>query len=174
MIEIVSGTNRANSNSIIVAGIYSNILSDEGAENNIIDLKNLPKDYISSALYEESGKNEKFNILAQRMLEAKKFIFIVPEYNGSFPGVLKAFIDGLKFPFTLREKKAALIGLSSGSQGGSLAVSHMTDILNYCGTHVLAQKPRLSNIESYISNGEISNNLYMALIREQIREFIKF
>ena len=51
MIEIVSGTNRTNSNSIIVAGIYSNLLSEEGIENKIIDLKKLTKGlYLKCAL----------------------------------------------------------------------------------------------------------------------------
>ena len=43
----------------------------------------------------------------------------------------------------VQDKKAALVGISSGVQGAGLALSHLTDIFNYCGMHVLAQKPKL-------------------------------
>ena len=42
------------------------------------------------------------------MSQSEKFVFIVPEYNGSFPGVLKTFIDGLAFPDTFEQKKNVL------------------------------------------------------------------
>ncbi|MGB3468585.1 MAG: NAD(P)H-dependent oxidoreductase [Cyclobacteriaceae bacterium] len=174
MITIISSTNRKDSNSSIIAGIYQNILQEENEESEIIRLTDMPADFISSALYEQGGKNEQFNSLRDKMMNAEKFVFIVPEYNGSFPGVLKTFIDGLKFPDTFTGKKSALVGLSSGIQGAVLAMSHMTDILNYCGTSVLSQKPKLSGIEKNLENGELTNPLYQQLIKDQIKAFIKF
>lgn len=174
MIEIISGTNRHDSNSILIATLYSARLKKLGIASGVIDLIHLPKDFIGSALYENAGRNEEFNVFRERMLRAEKYIFIVPEYNGSFPGVLKTFIDGLEFPNTFKEKKAALVGLSSGTQGGGPALSHLTDILNYCGTHVLAQKPRLAKIDSYVDGENLQNSLYHQLLDEQIQEFIKF
>ena len=79
--------------------------------------------------------------------QCEKFVFITPEYNGSFPGVLKAFIDGMRFPGTFEGKKCALVGISAGTQGGALAMSHLTDIFNYLGMTVLANKPRLPLLE---------------------------
>ena len=109
------------------------------------------------------------------MSQAQKYVFIVPEYNGSFPGVLKTFIDGLEYPNTFKNKKCALVGLSSGVQGGGLALSHLTDIFNYCGMNVLALKPKLARIEAHIDGDfQITNNLYMQLLKEQAEKFIEF
>jgi chromate reductase len=110
----------------------------------------------------------------QLVVDSHKLIFIVAEYNGSFPGVLKAFIDGMDFPHAFRDKKAALVGLSSGVQGGGLALSHLTDILNYCGTHVLAKKPKLGFIERHFDGVKLTDLNYERRVREQIAAFVKF
>lgn len=175
MYVIVSSTNRKNSVTRKISGIYQNLLSEMGVESSLIDLYDLPQDYIFSALYDNGGKNEEFNPHREVMAKATKFIFVVPEYNGSFPGVLKAFIDGLKFPTTFTDKKSALVGLSSGQQGAGLALSHLTDILNYCGTHVLAFKPKLSNIDDNMDMTEkMLSDKYLSYLKRQAEQFVKF
>ncbi|MCG8317927.1 MAG: NAD(P)H-dependent oxidoreductase [Cytophagales bacterium] len=174
MIVIIAGTNRKNSKTRVISKIYQGILSKLGEESIILDLANVPSDFIVSALYENSGKNADFNKYRQVIENCSKFVFIVPEYNGSFPGVLKAFIDGLKYPDSFTDKKCALVGISSGTQGGGLAVSHLTDIFNYCGMHVLALKPKLARIEANTSNGRITNDLYRELLENQARQIIDF
>lgn len=173
-VYIISGTNRVASMSYQIALIYQALLKDLKTESEIIDLQLLPEDFTFSALYEMSGKNEAFNKYRQMMAEGKKFVFVVPEYNGSFPGVLKAFIDGLEFPNSFRDKKCALVGVSSGIQGAGLALSHLTDIFNYCGMHVLAQKPKLAHIDDHFNNGEVVNELYVSLLKEQAEKLVEF
>jgi len=174
MISIISGTNRKNSLSSVVAGIYKEMMEKAGFACHMINLQDLPADFIASALYENAGSHELFNKMRDEMATTEKFVIIVPEYNGSFPGVLKAFIDGLKFPDTFSGKKCALVGISSGVQGAVLAMSHLTDILNYCGTHVLSLKPKLSGIEKHLVDGEITNPLYVQLLEDQVKAFINF
>ncbi|MDH5474071.1 MAG: NAD(P)H-dependent oxidoreductase [Cyclobacteriaceae bacterium] len=174
MIQIISGTNRVDSVSKILSQTYQGILSSLGHESNIIDLNDLPEDFAYSALYNNAGKNQDFNIFRETMLNAEKFVFIVPEYNGSFPGVLKTFIDGLQFPDTFKNKKAALVGLSSGIQGAGLALSHLTDIFNYCGMHILAQKPKLMHIEKNMKDKKELGDFYTSLLQEQAEMFIAF
>lgn len=174
IIYIISGTNRENALSLEIAHIYKNEIENLGAKAEIIDLKELPEDYIAAALYDNAGAHEGMVELRKKMKEGKKFVFIIPEYNGSFPGVLKAFIDGLEFPHTFTNKKCALVGVSSGIQGGVLAMSHMTDILNYCGSHVLARKVKLAGIGKNMLQGKITNELYNQLIGWQLNEFLAF
>ncbi|MEQ9286257.1 MAG: NAD(P)H-dependent oxidoreductase [Cyclobacteriaceae bacterium] len=173
MITIVSGTNRKNSVSKKISRLYERILKSKGQDTEIIYLEDMPEDFIGTALYENAGQNDSFNGVRKQMYESQKMVFIVPEYNGSFPGVLKAFIDGLKFPGTFTNKKCALVGLSSGVQGGGLALSHLTDIFNYCGMHVLAFKPKLSRIEDNFTENKLSK-LYNSLLEEQADKFIQF
>ncbi len=173
-IAIICGTNRNDSISMEVSLIYQSLLEELGQQTQIIDLKELPVDFAFSALYENSGKNEAFNKYREIMVRLKKFVFVVPEYNGSFPGVLKTFIDGLKFPSSFTDKKCALVGVSSGVQGAGLALSHLTDIFNYCGMNVLALKPKLSQIDKHLKEGEITNSLYNQLLKDQVRKLIVF
>ena len=174
MLTIISATNRPKANAKLISVIYGNLLQQRGVTNQILDLTDLPADFISTALYDNSGKNPGFNKLNQIIEESEKFVFIVPEYNGSFPGILKTFIDGLSYPNSFRDKKGAMVGISTGTQGAALALSHLTDILNYMGMHVLAAKPRLMHIHKNMHNGEITNKLYLQLLEEQIESLIKF
>lgn len=174
MITIISGTNRKNSISKQVAIQYQEILNEQGVKSTIIDLEKLPADFIASALYEKQGTNVDFNPVREHMKTAQKFVFIVPEYNGSFPGVLKTFLDALEFPGTLKGKKCAIVGLSSGIQGGVMAMSHLTDIFNYLGMHVLALKPKLIRINGKMENGKINDESYMKRLRDQAQAIIDF
>lgn len=173
MITVVCSTNRKDAVSHNIASAYLEILKSKGADYQYINLTDLPTDFTFTALYEHSGKNEVFNKYREMMSTSEKFVFIVPEYNGSFPGVLKAFIDGLEFPDSFTGKKAALVGVSSGMQGAGLALSHLTDIFNYCGTHVLAFKPKLMHIESQMVDGKLSAQ-YQQLLEQQAADFVNF
>lgn len=173
-IAVICGTNRRDAISLHIASIYQELLSQLGQSSDLVDLQKLPADFAFSALYENYGKNEAFNASAEIMMKSEKFVFIVPEYNGSFPGALKTFIDGLEYPNTFRNKKGALIGLASSGHGASLALSHLTDILNFCGTNVLAYKPRLERIEYYIKDGVLTSEKYRAMLGKQARMLIEF
>ena len=106
MITIVVGTNRQNSNSAKIAKYYKGILDSKfDGDTQIVDLADLPGDFVSNSLYENNGKNPEVNILREKVQNADKLVFIVPEYNGSFTGVLKTFIDGLKYPEELEIRK---------------------------------------------------------------------
>ncbi|WP_425390820.1 NADPH-dependent FMN reductase [Ekhidna sp.] len=174
MITIISGTNRKNSVSKQVALQYQDILNDHGVESTIVDLEKLPADFISSALYENQGTNVDFNPIREHMKEAQKYVFIVPEYNGSFPGILKTFLDALEFPGTLKGKKCAMVGLSSGVQGGVMAMSHLTDIFNYLGMHVLALKPKLIRINGKMENGKVTDEADLRRLVGQAKAIIEF
>lgn len=174
MITIIVGTNRPNSNARVIAEIYGGLLNQHGETNQLLDLVDLPDNFTATALYDNCGQDKAFNTLIKKLEESDKTVFIIPEYNNSFPGVLKAFIDGFAYPNILKNKKTALVGISTGTQGGAIALSHFTDILNYLGVHVLAEKPRLMFIHKNLNQGKLTNTLYETLIKEQIDSFLKF
>ena len=173
-IVIIVGTNRPNSMSRKIAEYYQNILSQYNTPSIILDLIHLPHDFTVSAMYENSGKNEAFNNLKVILEKADKFVFIIPEYNGSYPGVLKAFIDGLPYPNSFSNKKAALVGLSSNMQGAALALSHLNDVFSYLGMNTLALRVKLAHIRSHYNDNVISNVLYKELLEMQAEQIIRF
>ncbi|SMB91628.1 NADPH-dependent FMN reductase [Hymenobacter roseosalivarius DSM 11622] len=175
MITIIIGTNRPSARTRRVATLYGELLHEQGVAYQLLDLANLPPDFTAVALYTNAGRHDGFNQLCELANTADKLVFVVPEYNGSFPGVLKAFIDGLPYPGGIRGKKAALVGLSTGVQGGILALSHLTDILMYLGTAVLPARVRLPAIDKFLSeDGELTNPLYKELLQDQVRQLLAF
>ncbi len=172
MITIVVGTNRPKAKSKEIAIYYQQLLNELGAKSQILDLENLPADFTISALY--GNKNSDFETLKIKMREAEKYVFIVPEYNGSFPGILKTFIDGLSYPNEILHKKAALVGISDGVQGGALALSHLNDIFNYLGLNTLAQRVKIPFLKKNFVNGEITDPLISQLMKDQAKLLVAF
>ncbi len=173
MITIISSTNREASKSLSVAKYYQSKLNALGIENQIADLQEIPDDFLTNGLYGTSGKNEVFNALRDKVQNADALVFIVPEYNGSFPGILKLFIDGLRYPDCVKGKTAALCGISAGPLGAALGLSHLTDILNYLNCNVLAIKPRITNINKEFINEEFSNPIIISIIDDQINQLTR-
>lgn len=173
-IVIIVGTNRPNSMSRRIAEYYQKLLNQYDTPSTILDLVDLPHDFTFTALYANSGKNDAFNQLRTHIDGAEKFIFIAPEYNGSYPGVLKAFIDGLPYPNSFTNKKAALVGLSSNNQGAATALSHLNDIFSYLGMNTLALRVKLAQIQAHFHDSEITNPLYKELLEIQAEQIIRF
>ena len=175
MITLIAGTNRPQSRARRIALLYASLLAELGAESQLLDLAELPADFTATALYHNAGRHPEYNRLAGLLDAGDKLVVVMPEYNGSFPGVLKAFVDGLPYPGGIRGKKAALVGLSSGGQGGLLAMSHFSDILMYLGTAVLPQRVRLPFVDKDLSaDGQLNNAFAVSLLREQAAALLAF
>ena len=150
MITIISGTNRKNNVSLEVAKAYSKLLSKKSIQNQILDLQELPKDFVFSALYGEV--NEKYQELVKTYIyDSTSMVIISPEYNGSYPGVLKSFIDGWDRRL-LNNQKVALVGVASGRQGNSRGMDHLTAVLNYIALTVVPMLIPISQINSLLSD----------------------
>lgn len=174
MITIISETNRKNSKSIQIAQLYQAILENSNIECQLISLTDLPNDLATLGLYEKGDKHADFTKIIKQMVVSEKFLFVIPEYNSSFPGILKIFIDNMSYPSPFAGKKGALVGLGSGTMGGALALSHFTDILNYLGMHIMANKLRLPKIDSLMIEGKINDKFISSLIENQIKDLISF
>ena len=176
MITIISGTNRPGSNTLVVAEAYQGILDNLGVKSELISLVDLPSDTISSVLYKDNPEDKPvgFKRIQEKIYESEKLIFVIPEYNGSFPGVLKTFVDGLKYPRSFKNKRGAMVGISNGTQGAAMAMSHFADVLNYLGMHTLAMRPRFTSIDKSVESGQLSNDRYYSLLERQAKLFIDF
>ena len=72
----------------------------------------------------------------------------------------------------MKGKKCAMVGISAGVQGGVMAMSHLTDIFNYLGMHVLALKPKLMQINGKMKNGKIVDQADLKRLEEQAKAII--
>ena len=148
------------------AQLYQEILLARGQDVHILSLEN-------KQVWERGAAM--LALEKQFLIPAEKFIFIMPEYNASFPGILKVMIDNSDIKKCWWYKKAMLVGISDGRAGNLRGIEHMTGILHYMKVHVLYNKVLLSRInEEMDKNGALIKPETEKLINEQVDDFVKF
>jgi len=164
MITIISGTNRKNSYTNKIAREYRSILQQKGIEAGILSLEDLD-------LLHYGGEMER--IEQEVLIPTTHFIIISPEYNGSFPGVLKLLIDNSRFRETWFHKKALLTGVATGRAGNLRGMDHLADVLNYIKITVHPNKLPISVVNSIVDgDGKIIDENTLKAIQQQLDEFI--
>src|SRR5688572_33143268 len=128
-ILIISGTNRANSNALRISRIIHGHYRSANIEAEIFNLEDMPHEVFNPTSY--SKKPPAFVAIQQRVLDAAGLHVVTPEYNGSFPGVLKYFIDMLKFPESFDRKPVAFVGEAAGIWGALRSVEQLQMIFGY-------------------------------------------
>src|SRR5664279_264802 len=148
MYTIISGTNRIGSQTEKVAAEYKRILREKNIDAGILSLINL------DVLERTAGF---IKIENEILIATQKFIFILPEYNGTFPGVLKAMIDNSDIKKVWYHKKALLTGVSTGRAGNLRGMDHLSASLNYRKMNVHHNKLPISHIDSVMdANGRLN------------------
>ncbi len=166
MITIISGTNRTGSRTLQVATHYYNLLLHLGQEVHLVSLVG----------YDVLTRNEEVKQLETELLiPSEKFIFVMPEYNGSFPGVLKALLDNSDIRKCWWHKKVSLVGVADGRGGNLRGIEHMTNILHYLKMNVHYNKLPLSRINEELDNeGRFLHERTLAAITEQVEGFVAY
>ncbi len=173
MITIVCGTNRPKSRALDVAHHYLQALETRGLTVELYTLADLPSDFISTDLY--GKRSEAFKPVEVLMQTTDVFLFIVPEYNGSFPGVLKVFIDSMDPKRVFHGKRAALVGVSTGRFGNVRGLDHFSGVLNYLQIEVMPFRAHLMFIDTKTDeHGSVINEQALAEIDKQLNQFEKF
>ena len=170
-IVVVSCTNRPNSNTLKVSKIYSEILKSKNVSVKILDFCDLPNNI---AFGEVFGKRSETYaaFLEKYIVNNHKFIFVVPEYNGSFPGLLKLFLD-TTHPKLWTNKEVCLVGVSLGRAGNLRGMDQLTGIFNFLKVHVFHNKLPISGIDKLFDDQDNFNNAdQLAVCTNQIESFI--
>ena len=173
MVTIISGTNRPASNTLKVAKYYQKQLAEKGLETNLLNLQDLPAHLIDTDLY--GKRSAEFQKIQDLISQTSKFLFIIPEYNGSFPGVLKTFIDACTFPESFFDKKACLVGLSSGKYGNIRGIEHFNGVCAYLHLNVMPLRLHISAIKTELDeNDQFFKEDTLKFINQQLDKFIAY
>lgn len=165
MYTIISGTNRVESHTEKVAAEYHRLLKEKNIDATIFSLKNV----------DVLQRNKDFQKIENEILfPSQKFIFIIPEYNGTFPGVLKAMIDTSEIKKAWYGKKVLLTGVSTGRAGNLRGMDHLSACLHYLKMNVHYNKLPISLIDKVIDKNGRLNNATLKAIDEQLNEFMVF
>ena len=175
MITIIIGTNREKSKTGIIGKqletIYHQLKKNQ--KISLIDLSLLPQEVFSPNAYQEKPKL--LMPFIEKVLDAKGFHFVIPEYNGSFPGALKYFIDMLPFPDAFERKKVAFLGLASGIWGGLRAVEHIEQVFGYRNSYKYPKRVFIPNIDKIFNEKTgINDKKIISRMTEQSEGFLNF
>lgn len=144
----------------------------EGAPAQVLDLIDLPAEIYAPEAYKH--KPEAFLVFQERVLAADGLHVVVPEYNGSFPGALKYFIDMLKFPECFEHKPVTFTGLADGVWGGLRAVEQLQMVFNYRNAYILPERVWFPRFKRIVDEHQITDELLRTLLEDQVKRFIKF
>ncbi len=131
-IVVIPGTNREGSNSGRMASLVVAEYEKRGCSVDRMDLTLGPA-FLDPGAYKSPAPE--IQAMVARFCKADGVVFIVPEYNGSFPGVLKLFIDMLPYPAGFDGRPCAYIGLAAGQFQGLRAVEHLQGVAGYRQAH---------------------------------------
>lgn len=171
-VVIYSCTNRLGSNTLKVSMAYQKLLKVEGFFSEILDFKELPENLAFSETF--GRRSPQFEATIQSYVRPfQKIIFVIPEYNGSFPGILKTFLDSVH-PSEWRDKKACLVGVSDGRAGNLRGMEHLTGVLQYLKMHVFYDKLPISSVSKFLGEDFFFSTDQEVACKRQIQGFIQF
>jgi chromate reductase, NAD(P)H dehydrogenase (quinone) len=173
MITLLIGTNRPNNNSRKVARHIEEIYADLKVPLRVMDLGDLPAEIFSPASYAEKPKS--FHPFADGILQSSGVHVISPEYNGGIPGVLKYFIDMLKFPESFERRRVCFTGIAAGIWGALRPIEQLQAIFGYRNAFIYPERVFLAQIHSLLdANGRLSNPELLERLRKQAAGFVDF
>jgi NAD(P)H-dependent FMN reductase len=125
-IPVILGTARKGRMSAPAARfIYGQLQKRDGVASGLIDIAtlNLPVDDAGEAI-----KDPRFSAA---MEHSDAVVIVTPEYNHSFPGLLKHVLDSCLKEYI--HKAAGIVGVSAGSYGGARVIENLVPVVRELG-----------------------------------------
>lgn len=172
-LKIISCTDRPNSRSLEVSNYIKTLYEQEGIRPDIISLEDFPLADVQGGPYGEDIPS----VIAFRepIINAEALLFVIPEYNGGFPGILKLLIDHLPFPKAFEKKPMAFVGVASGAFGALRAVEQFQMVANYRNALQFPERVFIQRAHNEFDADEgIRNDFQQELLESQTKNFISF
>lgn len=169
---IIAGTNRPGSLSLLLAQHIQKIHAQLGEAYEILDLAKLDLSQLNGSQY---SKNQPDGLREwiHKISGSRALVFVVPEYNGSFPGVLKYFIDHWTYPDCFEYRPLCFVGLG-GRFGGLRPVEHLQQVFGYRNSYIFPERVFISNCWQIIKKESIMDPTIESLLQHQAQYFNRF
>jgi NAD(P)H-dependent FMN reductase len=173
MIALIVGTNRPGSNTRKVAGSIEQIYAGLKVPLRVLDLATLPLEVFSPAAYMD--KPEAFRPFADAVLQSSGLVVVTPEYNGGMPGVLKYFIDMLKFPESFERRPVCFVGVAAGMWGALQPVEQLQQVFTCRNAYIYPERVFLPQIQDLLDeNGHLKDTALLQRLKAQAEGFVDF
>lgn len=173
MTTLICATHRPQNQTQRIVNYYQQLLEESHEEVQRLDMSDFPRDFPYADSFGERSQTTD-DLLRKKILPASRLVIIAPEYNGSFPGIFKTFLDGVD-PRIWKGKKVALVGVAAGRAGNLRGMDHLTDVLHYLRMEVFSLKVPISKLQDILSqDGELQDLETRQVLKQQARDFLLF
>jgi len=173
MISLIIGTNRPGSNTRKIAAHLEEIYAELKVPLRVLDLAYLPPEIFSPGSYAKKPKS--FRPFADAILQSDGLHIVTPEYNGSLPGVLKYFIDMLKFPESFERRPVCFTGVAAGTWGALRPVEQLQQIFGYRNAYLYPERVFLPQINNLLdASGRLKDAELLGRLKAQANVFTDF
>ena len=161
-------------NSIKVARHCAGLLEGFGERVELLDLQALPAEVFQPGIYKDKP-DALVEGFTDKVLASDGLLVVVPEYNGSYPGILKYFIDLLPFPESFDCRPVAFIGLAAGYYGGLRAVEQLQMVFAYRNAYLFNRRVFIpAAYQVFGQDGSINDEDLRERLATQAEKFIGF
>ncbi|WP_100655720.1 NADPH-dependent FMN reductase [Alteromonas flava] len=177
-----SGSARKNSYNQAVAAAAAKAAEAEGAEVTLINLADYPMPIFNEDDEAEQGIPANAQAFKELLMAHDGFIIVSPEYNSSYPALLKNAIDwasrkvGDEKPLEAFKGKSALIMASSaGALGGMRVLVVLRMLLGNIGVHVIPDQKAIGKVNTLLNDaGELTDEKTNQQIGRLVGNLISF
>jgi len=172
-VGIVVGSNRKGALSQKLGKQLESIYQSRAESVDLIDLADMAPDFLAADAYRKP--TDAVRDLVQRFLSCDAVVFVVPEYNGSFPGALKLYIDMFPYPQGFEKRPCAYVGLAAGEFRGLRAVEHLQQVAGYRNAHNFARRVFIGqSYTQFTDDGELHDEELQQRMEVQADGFLVF
>ncbi len=168
-IPVILGTVRQGRKSEAIARIIVEQTAQVGGvETELVDIRTLP------IPLDDAGQTAKIPGFAETMQRADGYIIVVPEYNHSYPGLLKHVLD-LNYKEYVH-KAVGVCGVAAGSFGGVRAIETLTPNFKAFGMMPTVADLNVSNVDKILDEAgqliEPERSAFMRRFERFIKELV--
>ncbi len=165
-IPVILGTTRKGRMSAHVAQFVTDqIETREGVETELIDIATIPMPVDDAG---DAIKNPEFSA---KMNRADALVIVAPEYNHSFPGLLKHVLDSCLKEYI--HKAVGVVGVSAGPFGGTRVIQHLLPVMRELGLVMIFSDVNVGGVSKVFGeSGELKDAAYTRRTHRFLNELI--
>ena len=170
---IVSATNRKGSYSLRAARAAQKIYRALREDFEILDLSALNWAGVLESPYSSGNPPAGLKPACGKILKAEALVIVCPEYNGSFPGAFKLFLDHWHYPGSFSFKPVCLIGLG-GRFGALRPLEQLSALFLYRNSFLFPEKIFITEARDQFDGARLKDKDLALRLQKQAKNFLKF
>jgi NAD(P)H-dependent FMN reductase len=165
-IPVILGTSRKGRASVHAARMLTDLLNRRaGVCSDVIDIASLPLPV------DDAGEAIKDATFSAAVSEADGIVIVAPEYNHSFPGLLKHTLDSCLSEYI--HKAVGLVGVSAGPFAGIRVVQSLLPVLRELGLVTIFWDINIGQVgKVFADDGRLLDEAFVRRSDRFIRELI--